>query len=100
MNRQEAILLAQKIKQIRHNKLDVPTLLRLRDMPRPKRDYCMDMLVKKGYADSVDDIVRMMMSREVCRYVTAGDSPLESTGMSDDRLDRGIGNVYFNNDML
>lgn len=104
MDRQEAIALAQKIKEIRRKKfhdkkISLTTLLRLREMNSYERESVMDKLVKDGYADSVDEIKRMLDDKRLC-LGNGYDSPTESTGMSDDVLDAGIQYIGINKDLL
>lgn len=104
MDRQEAIALAQKIKEIRRKKfhdkkISLATLLRLREMNSYERESVMDKLVKDGYADSVDEIKRMLDDKRLC-LGNGYDSPTESTGMSDDVLDAGIQYIGINKDLL
>ena len=107
MNRQQAIELANKIKEIRKKKnlgdgdeLSYAILLRLKDMGWGRRQMAMKRLVMEGYADSVETIERMLKSKKVSMNVDVGDSPTESTGMSDDVLDAGIQYLGINQDLL
>jgi hypothetical protein len=58
-------------------------------MPSYKREPIMERLVKEGYARNVNEIKRMLRSKELAAFNNSG-IPTESTGMSDDKLDSGI----------
>ena len=60
----------------------------------------MERLVSEGYADSIEDIERMLNSRDVCRYVLPSYSPTESAGMSDDKTYFGVHNLSINKELL
>ena len=104
MNRQQAIELAQKIKEIRQQKLKNKTLsfrtmLRLTELPIYEREATMVRLVEEGYADSVDDIRQMLKDKRLCLGM-GYDSPTESTGMSDEVLDAGAHYLDINKELI
>lgn len=107
MNRQQAIELARKIDDIRKRKrlggkkeLSYTTLLRLAEMDKWQRDLVIERLVREGYAKSVEDIKRLLMSKRVSLSVGEGGNAVESAGMSDDILDAGIQYLGINQDLI
>ena len=95
MNRQEAIKLAQKIRDIRakriqgtDKRLTLPVLLRLMDMDLPKRTAAIQKLVREGYASSEEEIEKALRSKAVMGSVHGG-AYCPSAGKSDDKLDPG-----------
>ena len=107
MNRQQAIELARKIKDIRKKRLfggskelSLQTLLKLREMGWPRRQMLMERLVKEGYADSIEAIERMLKGKKVCLSVGTSGSATESKGMSDDILDAGVQYLDINKEIL
>lgn len=104
-NRQQAIDLANKIKELRkerfkNKEINIPVLLRLQDLPPYERENAMERLVQEGYAGNVKEIERMLKSKEVVLSPTGGSVPTESVGMSDDKLDAGIQYLHINLDLF
>ena len=95
MNRQEAIKLAQKIRDIRakriqgtDKRLTLPVLLRLMDMDLTKRTAAIQKLVREGYASSEEEIEKALRSKAVMSSCY-GSAYCPSAGMSDKKLDPG-----------
>ena len=104
-NRQEAIDLANKIKEIRKDKfknkeINIPVLLRLKEMPYYQRQAAMQRLVSEGYAENVGEIEKMLRKKEVVRSVTPSAAPVDDKGMSDNRKDNSIQYIHINNDLI
>lgn len=101
-NKQQAIDLANKIKEIRKDKfknkeINIPVLLRLKEMPYYQRQVAMQRLVSEGYANDVGEIEKMLRKKEVVRSVTPSAAPADDKGMSDDIKDNGIQYLHINN---
>lgn len=107
MNRQQAMALVRQIQAERlrnivdsRGRLKLSTLIRINEMKHPKRENAIRLLVRYGVADSEDELVRLLHTKEVKCQVTPGTKACLPQPMSDYVLDVGAHYMSVSRELL